>query len=210
LKAGDERYHFAFERNCFAIDEINPENRRGNLMAAYDYNNTSELEHVKSSIMAGLNQFEQVFGFKSKTTIAPCYVWDEIVENVFHESEVHALQGSYIQNSPIPGKAFQKKHRYTGQKNAAGQQYFIRNGLFEPSIATNVDWVDKCLESINIAFKWGKPAIIGTHRINFCSRLNADQTKQNLADVGKLISEMLMRWPEIQFKDSTQLINSFK
>lgn len=206
LKQGNERYHFAFERKCFAIDEINAENRRGNLMAAYDYNNRAELDYVKISITEGLKQFEQLFGFKSRTTVAPCYVWDSTIEQVFKEDEVESFQGSYVQNCPVRGTAFKKKYRYSGQLNGGGQRYFVRNALFEPSLAPNANWVALCMESIAIAFKWGKPAIIGGHRINFCSRLDEKQRMQNLINLEKLLSQMLQRWPEIQFSDSSNLI----
>ncbi len=205
LKEGNERYHFAFENKCFSIDEINAENRRGNLMAAYDYDNQIELDYIKSSIKSGLLQFEQLFGFKSKTTIAPCYVWDLPIENVFHKNEVESFQGSFIQNCPVQGKPFKKKYRYSGQLNSMQQRYYVRNGLFEPSIAANVKWVDKCMESIAIAFKWGRPAIIGTHRINFASRLDANQSEQNLINLDQLLKQMLQRWPDIKFMDSSSL-----
>lgn len=209
LKEGNERYRYAFERNCFAIDEVNAENRRGNLMAAYDYNNTLELDYIKKSIVDGLKQFEAIFGFKSKTTIAPCYVWDKAVEQVFQERQVMSFQGSYVQNYPVEGKSFSKKYRYSGQTNEKGQNYYVRNGLFEPSITPNIDWVNKCMESIAIAFKWGKPAIIGTHRINFCSRLNENHRNQNLKDLEELLKQILKRWPDIQFSDSSKIINMY-
>lgn len=210
LKEGNERYHFAFERNCFAIDEISSENRRGNLMAAYDYENEEELDYIKKSIPSGLKQFEDLFGFKSKTTVAPCYVWDSKIEKVFHDNKVDIFQGSYVQNCPVQGKTFKKKYRHSGQLNKVGQRYLVRNGLFEPSTAPNVKWVDKCMESIAIAFKWGKPAIIGTHRINFASRLDEKQRATNLIDLENLLEKMLKRWPEIQFMDSASLVNLYK
>ncbi|WP_107040065.1 hypothetical protein [Brumimicrobium mesophilum] len=202
LKAGDQRYHFAFERGCFSIDEKSAQNRRGNLMAAYDYENDSELDYVKRSIREGLKQFEEIFGIKSKTTVAPCYVWDEHVEKTFLAENVQGLQSSYQQNIPSPGAAFKKRYPYSGQKNKLGQLYFVRNSLFEPSINANIDWVEKCMESIAIAFKWGKPAIIGTHRINFCGRLDINQRNKNLEDLKLLLTKMLKKWPEIEFMDS--------
>lgn len=205
LQQDNQRYKYAFDLNCFSIDEINAENRRGNLMAAYDYDNKIELEYIKKSIASGLSKFEKVFGFKSKTTVAPCYVWDAAIENVFDQNNVDTFQGSFQQNCPVEGKAFAKKYRYSGQKNTSGQQYLVRNGLFEPSIAPNTDWISKCLESMDIAFRWGKPAIIGTHRINFCSRLDEKQSQKNLADLEQLVAKMLQRWPEIEFLDSASL-----
>ena len=83
----------------------------------------------------------------------------------------------------------------------------VRNGLFEPSINDKVNWVDKCMESIEIAFKWGKPAIIGTHRINFAGRLDVQQRNRNLKDLDSLIKKVLNKWPDIQFADSASIYN---
>ena len=209
LKSKDERFLFAFTQNCFAIDEIGSHNRRENLMAAYDYNSEEELDFIKSSISRGLQQFEDIFGFKSKTSIAPCYVWDKKVEQELLSGGVKGIQGSYLQNIPIPGKEFKKKYRYTGQKNIDNQCYFVRNGLFEPSIMTNVDWVSKCVQSIEIAFKWGKPAIIGTHRINFTGRLSREQRDKNLKMLEQLLFEIHKKWPEVNFTDSASMLQKY-
>jgi hypothetical protein len=50
LKSGDERFRFAFDRECYAIDDIVSKNRRQNLMAAYDYNNVKKLVFLQKSL----------------------------------------------------------------------------------------------------------------------------------------------------------------
>jgi hypothetical protein len=66
------------------------------------------------------------------------------------------------------------------------------------------------LESIEIAFQWGKPAIIGTHRINFVGRLDEQQRNENLKDFELLIKKVLQRWPDVQFVDSATLYQKMK
>jgi hypothetical protein len=209
LKSGDERFRFAFEKKCYAIDEIGNENRRQNLMATYDYNNDVELAFLQKSIKIGLKQFEEIFGFKSITNISPCYVWDSKVEQELLKGGVKAFQGSFLQNYPITGESFKKKYRYIGQKNKDEQLYFVRNCLFEPSLNTNIDWVSKCMESIDIAFKWGKPAIIGTHRINFSGRLDTEQRDNNLKLLEQLLTKILEKWPDVKFTDSSSLLQKY-
>jgi 6-pyruvoyl-tetrahydropterin synthase len=209
LKTVDERFRFAFDKECYAIDELGNENRRQNLMAAYDYNNDSELDFVQKSIRKGLNQFEEIFGFKSLTNISPCYVWDTQVEQELLKGGVKGFQGSFLQNYPITGESFKKKYRYIGQKNKDKQLYFVRNCLFEPSLNTNIDWVSKCMESIDIAFKWGKPAIIGTHRINFSGRLDAKQRDNNLKLLEQLLTKITRKWPDVKFTDSPSLLQNY-
>lgn len=209
LHKNETRFREAFELQCYSIDDKN-QNRRANLMAAYDFGSEAELEYIKKSIEVGLQQFHNVFGFASKTTIAPCYVWNHAVEQVMQNNKVACFQGSYQQNIPKIGKPFQKKYRYTGQQNAQNQTYLVRNGLFEPSLNNQIDWVQKSLESIEIAFRWGKPAIIGAHRINFVGRLDEHQRNQNLKELKLLLEKALERWPEIQFVNSAQLFEKIK
>jgi hypothetical protein len=210
LREKQERYCAAFDLKCYAIEDLNSENRRSNLMAAYDYNSKEELDYIQDSIKKGLQQFKDIFGFASQTTIAPCYVWNDSIEQLFHEQKVDGLQGSFLQNIPKLNQPFQKKYHYSGQKNKLKQTYLVRNGLFEPSLEPKIDWVNKCLESIEIAFQWGKPAIIGTHRINFAGRLDAQQRNQNLKDLELLIKKIVQKWPEIEFLDSAALYQKIK
>lgn len=205
LKDNNEGYKTAFDLNCYAIDDLTAQNRRSNLMAAYDYNSSEELNYIQKSIVEGLQQFKDIFGFASQTTIAPCYVWNDKIEQLFYDENINGFQGSFLQNIPNSNKPFQKKYRYTGQKNNLNQTYLVRNGLFEPSINDKVNWVDKCLESIEIAFKWGKPAVIGSHRINFAGRLDVQQRNSNLKLFESLIEKVLQKWPDVYFVSSEQL-----
>ena len=209
LKSGEESFRYAFNKKCFAINEKSSNNRRHNLMASYDYDNEKELAFVKKNIKQGLIQFENIFGFKSATTIAPCYVWDKEVEHEMFKGGVLGFQGSFLQNYPIPEKPFKKIYHYIGQKNNNQQFYFVRNGLFEPSLNDKVDWISKCLESMEIAFKWGKPAIIGAHRINFVGGLDQVQSKQNLQKLDLLLAKIIQKWPEVKFISSSELAKKY-
>jgi hypothetical protein len=66
------------------------------------------------------------------------------------------------------------------------------------------------LESIEIAFQWGKPAIVSSHRINFVGRLDLSQRNKNLDALELLLEKVLKKWPEIQFVDSAQLFLKMK
>jgi hypothetical protein len=208
LRNGDERFLRAFDLNCYSID-TNDENRRNNLMAAYDYKDEKELQYIKKSISNGLNQFEEIFGFRSRTTVAPCYVWNSEIEKEMLTDGVFGFQGSFVQNVPSQ-KSFKNIYRYNGQKNRFVQSYFVRNCLFEPSIHEDVNWIEKTMESIDIAFKWNKPAIISSHRINFSGRLDEERRNKNLELLHGLIMRCLKKYPDVNFIDSTELLNVYK
>lgn len=65
LNQNNASFREAFDLKCYAVDDLSSNNRRGNLMAAYDYDTNEELEYIRKSIVLGLEQFEEIFGFKS-------------------------------------------------------------------------------------------------------------------------------------------------
>jgi len=211
LQNDDESFRKAFELGCFAIPYHSKDNRRDNLMASYDYNSNTDFEFIQKSIAEGLSIFESFFYYKSETTIAPCYVWDEAVEKFFKQQGVNVFQGSRFQNIPKnDSNKLKKVFHYNGELNANDSLYLSRNGLFEPSLIDKTDWVAKCLESIKIAFKWNKPAVIGTHRINFIGSLVEENRTENLKKLEVLLTEILQRWPNVEFISSEELAKQFR
>jgi nicotinamide mononucleotide adenylyltransferase len=208
LQTGDERFLKAFDVNCFAIDDLDKGNNRANLMASYDYQYEEELYFVKKSIAEGLQLFEQTFGFTSKTTIAPCYIWNESIEDVLNQHGVKSLQSSYIQQKNSNGQ-HQRIWQKMGRTNKLDQRYFVRNVLFEPALSKNIHWVDKALESIAIAFFWGKPAVVGSHRINYVAGLSIENRDNTLSQLTDLLKKVVNKWPDIEFINSEQLLELY-
>lgn len=210
LQDQDHSFHTAFNQDCFSIRDSSHTNRRSNIMAAYDYYSNEDLNAIRQSIKEGLELFEAVFKKKSETTVCPCYVWDHNVEKVFNEAGINTFQGSKYQNIPVKGyNNFKQKLRYNGQKEA-GNTYFIRNCLFEPTINGKIDWVNKCLESIKVAFFWSKPAVIGTHRINFSGGIDLKNREYSLKLLELLLSKILKKWPDVEFISSAELAAYYK
>jgi hypothetical protein len=208
LRAGDERFHEAFNRRCFSIDYVEADNRRTNLMAALDYHSSEGLDFVSNSISDGLNCFEAAFGFRSTTAIAPCYVWDAHVEKVFAAAGVRTLQSSKYQNEPS-GDSYRRRFHYMGQPNIYRQVYTVRNCLFEPSLNTKINWVEKCLESIGIAFTWRKPAVIGTHRLNYMGHLKEVNRAVNIKLLSTLLQHIVRKWPDVRFVTSADIATQY-
>lgn len=208
LQSGNINYLKAFNVNCFAIDDFAEGNKRANLMASYDYQNEEELEFIKEGIHEGLRLFEQTFGFTSKTTIAPCYVWNDSIEKVLNQNGVKSLQSSYIQQKNSNGQ-HQRVWQGMGRTNKLNQKYFVRNVLFEPSLSKKNNWIDKAMESINVAFFWGKPAILGSHRINYVAGLSKENRQSGLGQLDELLKRVLKKWPDIEFVNSETLLEVY-
>jgi hypothetical protein len=87
------------------------------------------------------------------------------------------------------------------------QLYLTRNASFEPSSNNSTDPVNSCLHQIEIAFRWGKPAIISSHRVNYIKIIDPENASNGLRKLDLLLSKILLRWPEVEFLTSAELGN---
>ena len=62
---------------------------------------------------------------------------------------------------------------------------------------------------MEIAFRWNKPVIIDTHRVNYIGELVESNRTSNLRLLDCLLSAMLKRWNDIEFLHSEELVNYY-
>lgn len=206
LKQNLPETRLAFDHNLFGLSTtISTENRRSYL-AAYDVNDVEGLDQIKKIISEGLLLFKESFGYISKTFIAPNYTWPTQIEGHLSEQNVRYLKGATIQSSPVFNSSKNKRIRhYTGQSNEHNQIHLERNCEFEPSLFPGKDWVNECLAQIGNSFRWGKPAIITMHRVNFIGSIVKINRERNLSQFRRMLQEILKKWPEVEFMTSDKL-----
>ncbi len=196
----------AFDAEVFCIDIELGVSKRDNLMAAFDYWDNRSKYFLQTHLKEGMQEFSRLFGYKSKSFIAPCNVWDSFTEEVLRNEGALYIQSLHTQQVPSIGLT-----KYTNKKNVIGdrslynQLYSVRNVYFEPSTRQTYDWIGNALNKISAAFRWGKPAVISTHRINYVGGIQQDNRKKGLEKLSVLIKEILKRWPEVEFVTSEQL-----
>ena len=61
------------------------------------------------------------------------------------------------------------------------------------------------MRRINIAFRWNKPAVICSHRINFMGALDEKNRNDNLLLLKDLLRHIKKTWPDVEFMTSDQL-----
>lgn len=177
-----------------------------NFMEVLDYNTPKDLIQMKESLAEGLNLFERIFGFRSRSFIPPCYTWNSDVEETLHRNGVSFIQGLVVQLVPTGSFGnYKRKLHFLGNRNAFGQYFLIRNCFFEPSLNNMSDPVGRCLSRINTAFRWRKPAVISTHRINFMGALDEKNRSHNLKLLQDLLKGIIKKWPDVEFMTSDRL-----
>lgn len=206
LKEQKSETRLAFDLGVSGLSTSVTSEKRKSYMAAFDWDDKSSKEFVLKSIDEGLDMFKKKFGFSSISTIAPNYTWHKDVEDQLYRKGVRIIQGSSVQRSPEIGKpSFEKIRHYTGQKNHNRQRYLVRNCKFEPSSDRTIDWVRRCLNDIELAFKWKKPAVVEMHRVNFIGYINKNNRDHNLVLFDELLREIYKRWPDVEFMSSDAL-----
>ena len=196
----------AFDNELFGLSTNITNEKRRSYLAAFDFDNKNELADHKKIITEGLEIFSKMFGYKSETFIASNYIWHSMLEETLAENGVNYIQGLFAQREPVGDDQNVKSISHPlGDKNKYGQIYLTRNALFEPAMQSNADPLTSCLNDIVIAFRWRKPAIISSHRLNYIGSIVRENRDQNLKLLHNLIKQILQRWKDVEFMTSDQL-----
>lgn len=176
-------------------------------MEAYDWDNQQEIEQHKTIIADGLSIFENHFGFKPKSFIAPCYNWDTKLEPFLAQNGIEWIQGlrSQLQPTGVFDVYQPIRHSFAQEQNSL--RFNVRNCFFEPSMLPQKDWVNSCLANIHAAFVFSKPAVICSHRINFVGFINPKNGERGLNDLNQLLKAITTKWPDAKFITTDQLSN---
>ncbi|WP_461790332.1 hypothetical protein [Pedobacter sp.] len=184
------------------------------LLAAYDYPSAEDHEIWKASIDHGLQIFQDFFDFVPRSFIPPCYIAPQQLVSYLQTKGVDTLQGKLYSFEPqglSNGKrSYQKKIRKAGLNTKTGHINIVRNCFFEPSRGKGSQWVSDCLERMEVAFKWGKPAVVDTHRVNYIGSIVENNRRENLMLLDQLLTQIKRRWPDVQFMSSDQLAQLYK
>lgn len=197
----------AFNQEMFSLHYENNPLYRNEYMDALDFDSVEELKMHARILEDGFNLFNNLWGFNSKSFIANCYVWHPEHEGVLNKLGVKYIQGIANQFIPTVGNDFiyKRKYHFQGQKNKLGQRYLLRNAFFEPYQKKNIDWTSDCLSRIETAFRWNKPAVISSHRVNFIGSLDTKHRDKNLREFNMLLKLILRKWPNVEFITSDVL-----
>lgn len=207
LQSGDEVARLCFSQRHFSLTKAASSKVKARYMDAFANADPSTGAEEAAILKDASKLFESTYGFRSKSFIAPCYIWKKQLESVMKECGIDYIQGLLLQQIPVNDNPLKckTKYHYLGQKNKYGQIYLIRNAFFEPYKGGVTDWVDECLKRVSLAFKCHKPAIISTHRLNYIGTLDVAHRDNNLRKLRSLLLKIKANWPDVEFMYSDQL-----
>lgn len=201
LKSGQEHINFAFQKKYTGLSSITSKDIKHSIQAALDFDHEYDKWFGIQSIAEGLYIFEEVFGYKSKSYIATNYLWHEDINKVLSVKGVKYIQGVERQNRPSGGKSY----HYLGEVNEHDQIHLTRNIILEPMLGNKTRYLNSAIKSIESSFRLRRPAIISTHRANYIGAIFEENRDDNLNILNNLLSEIVIRWPDVEFMNSQQL-----
>jgi hypothetical protein len=181
---------------------------RKEYLDSYGTHTIEQLIKTKEIIRNGLELFEKLWNYNAKSFIGTCYIWHPKVEEYLNELNIKHIQSGRVQKIPnMRAYSYKIRRLYTGKKNKLGQFYTVRNVSFEPSEDPYKNCIDTTIKEIETAFRWHKPAIICSHRVNYIGFINPENQINNLKLLKKLLNKILKLWPDVTFMNSAQLGN---
>lgn len=208
LKMGNIDTLKAFDYGMANLHSIESSNCQKEYLDAFGFRKVESIESLTDTFKKGIDEFKCVFGYDSKSFIAPCYFWDDTLETLAINNGVKVFQGSTVQKIPTE-IGFIKKRHYMGEKGHQKQTYFIRNCQFERIDNPNIDWVERCLADISIAFQHKKPAVVSTHRVNYMGRLIESNRTTGLDQLDRLLKSINRKWPDVQYLGTAELFEKY-
>ncbi|MBS7786423.1 hypothetical protein KIH23_03865 [Flavobacterium sp. CYK-55] len=174
-------------------------------MAAYDFWDTSELEPMKENLRDGLVRFEQVYGYKSDYFTPPVYHIHHSLYPTLVENGIKYIDLDLVRQEHQGFGKYKREFNYTSRKTSEGLQVMVRNVVFEPTEDRGLDWTAFTMKQIEAAFRWNRPAIISSHRVNFCGHIDPNNRTKGLVELKKLLHAITTKWPDVVFISASDL-----
>lgn len=204
LRKGDKHTRSAFDQRLWGFVPDQSTLPGIYFQAAFLFEDLSEVELHRQIIIEGLDLFEKLFGYRAKYFVPPNGWLNNSLNNTLFENGIRYRSASKIQIEPIGKGESKKVIHWLGQKDKSGIRYITRNCFFEPS-QIGKDWVDSCLNDIKIAFRWHKPAIVSTHRVNYIGSLRPENRERGLRQLNTLLKTIIKNWPDVEFMTTPEL-----
>lgn len=172
--------------------------------AAFDYRSSDELTDQAAILDDGIQLFKTLIGYSPLLVTPPNGICSEELEITMVKNGIRFLTMPKMRFVPKGDGRKERRFHYYGQKSASGLEYTPRNCQFEPHNFRETDWVDACMRDIEIAFKWKKPAIISSHRVNFV-RQSDPKNGNGILQLDRLLKQVTKTWPEVEFMSTREL-----
>ena len=178
--------------------------------AELDFWDVKENEVLKPILKEGLQLFDEVYGYPSNYFTPPVFNIHHSLFQTLKDNGIQFLDLALLRNEHQGLNVYKKTFNYIGKKTKEGLNIMVRNVVFEPTEDRGIDWVSFTMKQIETAFRWNKPAIISSHRVNFCGHIDTQNREKGLAALKNLLQEIVKKWPNVEFMSADELATYLK
>lgn len=206
LKAGDRALKVNIENRSMAGIGDEPSLPGVGYTHGFGLWEQSETARHREIIADGLKLFKQVFGFPSKTFTPPAQKLHPELYPFVESQGVRAIDKPLHCVRRLDRDRTVREFNALGRRRGQGHVSLVRNVVFEPTNDRSFDSAGLALDQVAAAFRWRKPAIISSHRVNFCGHIEEDNRAFGLDALRRLLQGIVQRWPDVQFISANELV----
>ena len=200
----NEGMRIAFEHQSAGVYEYKKE-KIPEYLGAFKPSTPNDLSMLQQVILDCGRLFEDICGYKPTHFIAPNA---EPMKGL--DLSLAKIGIKYITNSKLRRPDLGNGH--IGREYVWLGKYYkdldiiniTRNGAFE-QVDPGHDWVNECMADISNAFKWHKPCVISSHRVNYIGGIDESNASLGLKLLDQLLTEIEKKWPDVEYMTSTEL-----
>lgn len=174
-------------------------------LGAFKPTYASDLDNLKQVVLDAGRLFEEICGYKPTHFIAPNAEPAYGLDIVFSQIGIRYITNAKLRYHDLGDGRTRQEFVWLGKYYKDLDVINItRNGAFE-QVDSGHDWVNECLGDIDSAFRWHKPCVISSHRVNYIGGIDEKNADEGLRKLDELLKEIIKRWPDVEFMTSTEL-----
>lgn len=205
LREGDPDLLSAFDNQFVSLDIKGVPVPASEFRAEFYFSSADQKPYLISSIKESVTLFSALFNRMPMVFVPGNGIFHPLFDEAVAGTGIEFLNVSHSMPYPADNGQLKYRHFITGKKGPGGITYYTRNCAFEPD-DQEYKGIGPTLSQIDAAFRWGKPATISTHRVNFSGGISEANREKGLSELKKLLLEILRKWPDVEFMSSAEAL----
>lgn len=201
----DKNVEMAFDNQAFLAMTFP---RDLNCFPAFDYDNEIELPEIERCITSGIELFKDLYKRTPVSICPPCGMANESVFQVASHEGIRFIPGQLYTH--LKNGTYKKIDYFWGDRYNSNSVFYRRNCKFDPASPLYPDPVNRCLADIEYAFRWGKPAVIDSHRVNYIGSIFPENRERSLRLLKELLNVIVNKWPDVEFLSVREIYELYK
>lgn len=174
-------------------------------LGAFKPTHASDIDSLKQVVLDAGRLFESVCNYRPTHFIAPNEEPANGLDTFFAKIGIQYITNAKIRHHDLGDNRNRREFVWLGKYYKDLDVINItRNGAFE-QVDPGHDWVNECMGDIDSAFRFHKPCIISSHRVNYIGSIDERNADEGLRKLDELLKTISKKWPDVEFMTSTEL-----